>query len=37
MMGTTFSKYVMNRKISHACYLLETTGWPVERIAQELG
>ena len=37
MMGTTFSKYVMNRKISHACYLLETTSWPVERIAQELG
>ena len=37
MMGTTFSKYVMNRKISRACYLLETTAWPVERIAQELG
>ena len=37
MMGTTFSKYVMNRKISHASYLLETTAWPVERIAQELG
>ena len=37
MMGTTFSKYVMKRKISHACYLLETTSWPVERIAQELG
>ena len=37
MMGTTFSKYVMARKISHACYLLETTPWPVERIAQELG
>ena len=37
MMGTTFSKYVMNRKISHACYLLETTSWSVERIAQELG
>ena len=37
MMGTTFSKYVMNSKISHACYLLETTAWPVERIAQELG
>ena len=37
MMGTTFSKYVMSRKISHACYLLETTAWPVERIAQELG
>ena len=35
--GTTFSKYVMSRKISHACYLLETTSWPVERIAQELG
>ena len=35
--GVTFSKYVMNRKISHACYLLETTGWSVERIAQELG
>lgn len=37
MMGTTFSRYVMTRKISHACYLLETTPWPVERIAQELG
>ena len=37
MTGVTFSKYVMNRKISHACYLLETTGWSVERIAQELG
>ena len=37
MMGMTFSKYVMNRKISHASYLLETTAWPVERIAQELG
>ena len=36
-MGTTFSRYVMRRKISHACYLLETTSWPVERIAQELG
>ena len=36
-MGVTFSKYVMNRKISHACYLLETTAWPVERIAQALG
>ena len=36
-MGVTFSKYVMTRKISHACYLLETTAWPVERIAQELG
>ena len=37
MMGTTYSKYVMNRKVSHASYLLETTAWPVERIAQELG
>jgi len=37
MMGTTYSKYVMNRRISHASYLLETTAWPVERIAQELG
>ena len=37
MMGTTYSKYVMNRKVSHASYLLETTSWPVERIAQELG
>ena len=36
-MGMTFSRYVMNRKINHACYLLETTSWPVERIAQELG
>ena len=24
-MGNTFTKYVMSRKISHACYLLETT------------
>ena len=37
MMGTTFSKYVMNCKIQHACFLLETTSWSVERIAQELG
>ena len=37
MMGVTFSKYVMNRKISHACYLLETTDWTVDRIAKELG
>lgn len=37
MTGITFSKYVMNRKISHACYLLETTNWTVERIARELG
>ena len=37
MTGVTFSKYVMNRKISHACYLLETTSWSVDRIAQELG
>ena len=36
-MGVSFSKYVMNRKISHACYLLDTTDWSVERIAQELG
>ena len=36
-MGVSFAKYVMNRKISHACYLLDTTGWSVERIAQELG
>ena len=37
MMGMTYSKYVMNRKVSHASYLLETTAWPVERIARELG
>ena len=36
-MGTTFSRYVMGRRISHACYLLETTAWSVERISQELG
>ena len=37
MMGISFAKYVMNRKISHACYLLDTTNWSVERISQELG
>ena len=37
MTGVTFSKYVTRRKISHACYLLETTSWTVERIARELG
>ena len=37
MTGITFSKYVMSRKISHACYLLETTNWTVERIAREMG
>ena len=36
-MGTTFSKYVMGRRISHSCYLLENTSWTVERIAQEMG
>ena len=36
-MGVSFAKYVMNRRISHACYLLDTTDWSVERIAQELG
>ena len=35
--GVTFSKYLMGRKISHACYLLETTDWSVDRIARELG
>lgn len=34
--GTSFSKYVASRKISHACYLLETTNWSVEAIAQKL-
>ena len=36
-MHTTFSKYVTERKLSHACYLLEATDWPIARIAQELG
>lgn len=36
-MGMNFSRYVMNRKICHACYLLETTDLPVEQIAQQLG
>lgn len=35
--GVTFSKYVMQRKMSHACHLLETTAWSVDRIAHELG
>ncbi|MBQ3574064.1 MAG: helix-turn-helix transcriptional regulator, partial [Clostridia bacterium] len=34
--GVTFSKYVMQRKMSHACHLLETTAWSVDRIAHEL-
>lgn len=37
MAGTTFSKYVTERKISHSCYLLETTNWSMERIAMEMG
>lgn len=37
MMGVSFSKYVMKRKLNHACYLLEATNWPVERVARELG
>ncbi len=37
MAGTSFSKYVMSRKISHACYLLETTNWSIESIGQKLG
>ena len=37
IMHTTFSKYVMERKLKQACYLLEVTGWSVGRIAQELG
>lgn len=36
-MGVSFSKYVMNRRISHVCYLLETTDWPLESIAREMG
>jgi len=36
-MGVTFSKYVMQRKMIHACYLLEITDWPVDRIAHDLG
>jgi len=27
----------MQRKMSHACHLLETTTWSVDRIAHELG
>ena len=36
-MGIPFSKYVMQRKMSHACHLLETTLWSVDRISHELG
>jgi len=36
-MGVTFSKYVMHRKMSHACHFLESTAWSVDRIAHELG
>ena len=36
-MGITFSKYIMQRKMSHACHFLETTTWSVDRIAHELG
>ena len=36
-MGVTFSKYVMQRKMNHACHLLETTTWSVDHIAHELG
>lgn len=35
--GLSFSKYVHQRKINQACYLLMTTNWSVDRIGQELG
>lgn len=35
--GMTFSKYLLRQRMSNARYLLVTTKWPVERIAQELG
>ena len=37
MMGVSFSKYVMERKLNRSCYLLEATNWPIDRIAHELG
>lgn len=35
--GVPFSKYIAQRKINRACYLLMTTRWSVEQIASELG
>ncbi len=36
-MGVTFTEYVMNLKIQHACKLLETTNYPAYRISIECG
>ncbi len=35
--GMTFSQYLMRQRMSNARYLLLTTKWSVERIAQDLG
>lgn len=35
--GTSFSSYVNNLKIQHACRLLETTNYPAYRISMECG
>ena len=35
--GVSFSKYLLHRRISRACYLLVTTDLPLERIAHDLG
>lgn len=36
-MGISFLKYVMSRRIRHACYLLTTTDQSMEQIAHSLG
>ena len=36
-MGMPFTKYVFGRRINRACFLLVTSKWSIERIAQELG
>lgn len=35
--GMPFSKYIMYRRMSHACFLLMTTQLSIEQIAQQLG
>ncbi|MCC9293426.1 AraC family transcriptional regulator [Clostridium sp. WLY-B-L2] len=36
-MGVSFSNYIINLKIQHACRLLETTNYPAYRISIECG
>lgn len=36
-MGVTFTQFINNLRVQHACKLLETTNYPAYRIASECG